>query len=120
MTRIASDRTSPKAAREFVHEALRPWPLPEDLVQRVLLATSELVTNAIEHGRGDPVLVVEVSARAVALQVRDEASKSPTMRPPSRSALGGRGLLIVEALSNRWGHSSDDAGKWVWAEFARA
>lgn len=42
------------------------------------------------------------------------------MKGPSDDLLGGRGLRLVDALSDKWGVATDDvsSGKRVWASFA--
>jgi anti-sigma regulatory factor (Ser/Thr protein kinase) len=77
------------------------------------LAMSEMVTNSILHGsagRADEVeVVVDVDARRVRIEVADNGL------PPSHST-AGRGLHLVDALTDRWGVELAD-GTRVWAEF---
>jgi anti-sigma regulatory factor (Ser/Thr protein kinase) len=87
------------------------------------LAMSEMVTNSILHGaadsREDVEVVVDVDARRVRLEVADNGRGfDPTGRtglPPAHST-AGRGLHLVDALSDRWGVELAD-GTRVWAEF---
>jgi anti-sigma regulatory factor (Ser/Thr protein kinase) len=117
VTQLSSTTRTPREARAFVEESLRAWGLPESLVADVLLATSELVTNAVQHAGAEPVVELRAGDRRLVLRVRDHTTRTPTRKPLTRSAPGGRGLVMVEALSSRWGHTLDEQGKWVWAEF---
>ncbi|WP_139190508.1 ATP-binding protein [Actinokineospora iranica] len=119
-TRLPRSTRAAGQAREFAGSALRSWGVPEDLVCDVVLATSELVTNAVEHGAGRITVALSVSADRVLLRVRDETSDAPVRRPSHLLSERSRGLTIVAALSRAWGHQPDPEGKWVWAEFALA
>ncbi|MET0728164.1 MAG: ATP-binding protein [Acidimicrobiales bacterium] len=85
----------------------------------ILLVASELITNAVRHGAGEVELRVVVDEDIVRLEVLDDGHikvRAPK-RTPSPSALGGRGLLLVRAMSKRWGSGFDPAGRTlVWAE----
>jgi hypothetical protein len=89
-------------------------------VDDVLLATSELVTNAILHGGGTVVVTVWPGRDGLRVQVADDGGTSPQ---PNRDHPGdeesGRGLFIVDALTARWGviPKTDGPGKTVWVEF---
>ena len=87
------------------------------------LAMSEMVTNSILHGsagRADEVeVVVDVDPRRVRIEVADNGRgfdpAGRTDLPPSHST-AGRGLHLVDALTDRWGVELGD-GTRVWAEF---
>jgi DNA-binding NarL/FixJ family response regulator len=101
-TRLDRDRSSPRAARHFVTEALRSWQL-DGLADTVTLLVSELVTNAVVHADSD----VEVLVRLTADAAVDDTS--------------GRGLALVEAMARRWGvDRRPGGGKTVWFEVERA
>ena len=106
---------APLRARRFVQAALLDRVRPDVCDTAVLLA-SELVTNAVLHGRSP--LSVEVSAGpgVVRVAVGDENSRLPVARPGVPGALDGRGLLIVGALASAWGVEVRPLGKAVWFE----
>lgn len=104
-------------SRRFVADALGSQGAP--VSDAVLLVTSELVTNAVRHGRGDVELRLEVDDGQVRIEVVDDGHAEvplPGEEPPGM-ALGGRGLRIVNQASRRWGSGFDPAGRTlVWAE----
>jgi anti-sigma regulatory factor (Ser/Thr protein kinase) len=85
-------------------------------VDRVLLCVSELVSNAIEHGRSPRHLQLVVTGRNVRIEVRDADPRRPAPQTVSALSLRGRGLQIVATASDRWGVESHSEGKIVWFE----
>jgi anti-sigma regulatory factor (Ser/Thr protein kinase) len=84
------------------------------------LVVSELVTNGVPASRAmeqDAVRMWLVSdLRQVVVFVWDASPLPPARADPGADAESGRGLLLVEALSERWGHFGyDGGGKVVWA-----
>jgi anti-sigma regulatory factor (Ser/Thr protein kinase) len=86
------------------------------LVDRVVLVTSELVTNAILHARTDVGLDVSVEESSIVLEVTDSSPVPiPPPRVPDPEDTSGRGLFLVDVLSDAWGvRSADGGGKTVW------
>jgi two-component sensor histidine kinase len=84
------------------------------------LVLSELVTNAILHARTPLVVRVRRQAGGLRLEVIDSSSAEPRRRHHSKAATTGRGLDVVEALSQSWGTEPRGEGKLVWAEIAPA
>ncbi len=85
-----------------------------------VLVLSELLSNAVLHAR--PLAEAEVrvawllSPPTLEVVVRDGGSATrPRAGRPSLSAIGGRGLAIVEHLSSSWGVRADELGTEVWA-----
>ena len=119
--RLGADTSAAGKARGFVRATLRPWGVPEDQLADVLLAVSELVSNAVQHGDGDPSLQLRLEGRGrLHVRVRDAAPREPTLRDQDPSSERGRGLLIVNSVADEWGKSVDASGKWVWAVFVLA
>ncbi len=104
---------SAHAARRFVARALASWGL-EDAESHLELLTSELVTNAVCHARTPYHLVVACEGPRVRVEVRDGSAARPTARRARPDADAGRGLMIVDALADRWGIEEDGPGKSVW------
>lgn len=89
------------------------------------LLVSELVTNGVRASRAmgqDAVRVWLVSdLRQVVIFVWDASPVPPARADPGPDAESGRGLLLVEALSERWGHFGyDSGGKVIWAACTKA
>jgi anti-anti-sigma factor len=103
------------AAREFV---LDHWPDGDPEVRdAVVLMVSELSSNAVRHAASDFDVTVSFPAPGeVRIGVSDRDSGRPTPCAPSLNDLHGRGLQIVELLSDAWGvePASDGPGKTVW------
>jgi anti-sigma regulatory factor (Ser/Thr protein kinase) len=88
-----------------------------------VLVVSELLSNAIRHARPLPGASVQVAWAldddAIEVAVSDGGALTrPILTQATVSALGGRGLSIVEYLARTWGVRSDDAGLTVWAVLA--
>ncbi len=93
--------------------------LADDVVADVQIVATELVTNALLHGR-PPVLfglLAAVDGRPLRVEVHDVGPGVPTVRHPGPATPNGRGLLLVDGTSSRWGVTPIGAGKTVWAEF---
>lgn len=110
---------SAASSRYFSAAVLDSWHVDDHATQDVLLAVSELVTNAIEHGSGEVVLeLLNQSGRCLRVQVTDQGQgANPALVPLAPDSPRSRGLAIVAAVSSAWGHDADDAGLCVWAEF---
>ena len=89
--------------------------MQRDVLEVALLLASELVTNAIRHGKGAVQLVVKRLSGRLCVEVSDEGPGRPASRNPDSNHAGGRGLLLVERLASEWGVSpSRGGGKTVW------
>lgn len=99
-------------ARRFVDESLPDTCRADDLT----LLVSELASNAVRHARSPFTVTVGCDAATVRVEVVDESPLVPVPQQPPVEAVTGRGLMIVEALSDRWGVEPTDGGKAVWFE----
>jgi anti-sigma regulatory factor (Ser/Thr protein kinase) len=82
---------------------------------RAQLIVTELVTNAVVHGPGGPVsLALDTGGKGVRGQVADPGPGILKKQLVSRRAVdeGGRGLFLVDALSDGWGLSEDHSRVW--------
>ena len=107
---------APGEARRRITDSLRAWGFTEARwLDAVAIVVSELVTNAVQHGTGDSVPVTMVArGRSVQLSVGDGSAVVPRRRRPDDR--GGRGLMLIDALSVRWYVQDDGAGKCVHVE----
>jgi anti-sigma regulatory factor (Ser/Thr protein kinase) len=101
------------AARHFVAATITD--IDSELRDCVSLMVSELSTNALVHAAGDFEVTVDRSDRDVFVSVRDQGIGQPVLQSPDASDPHGRGLRIVDALSDEWGISAPSGtGKTVW------
>jgi anti-sigma regulatory factor (Ser/Thr protein kinase) len=102
-------------AREAVREAALNLGVGDDERWRAELIVTELVTNAVRHGPGGPVEVAihsggsgfrgEVADPGPGIRRAELVKRRPTEE-------GGRGLFLVDALSDSWGLSDDRSRVW--------
>ncbi|RKE20948.1 PAS domain S-box-containing protein [Streptomyces sp. TLI_171] len=114
--RFPSEPTSVAKARE----AACGWLLErglDELVDTSELLVSELVTNALRHGRGEIRLRL-LRDRTMVCEVWDDAYAQPRQRRAQETDEGGRGLQLVSLLAERWGSRRTPKGKIVWFELA--
>jgi two-component sensor histidine kinase len=103
-----------RRARELVAEACARWNLPE-AVGPASVVLSELVGNVVRHA-GTPMQVTVTLRRPwLHLAVLDGSSADPRPGEAGQRDEGGRGLLLVRELTERWGCVSTGDGKAVWA-----
>jgi anti-sigma regulatory factor (Ser/Thr protein kinase) len=109
------------AVREFVASALSDC----DCSETAVLLASELVTNSVQHSDsrhpGGTITVVVISVvSGMRIEVIDNGGATvPALKTAEDAgdlSEDGRGLQMVEMLSARWGHYSDDAGTVTWFE----
>ena len=116
LLRLAPDASAVGTARRTVAEQLRAAGL-EDVVPDAQLAVSELVANAVIHARTEVTVRVELLPSGARVHVHDEAPGLPSPAALGATAMSGRGLVLVDAVSVRWGVEPDPAGgKTVWFE----
>jgi anti-sigma regulatory factor (Ser/Thr protein kinase) len=108
-----------RRARKFLTDFCRAAQLPPDLCQTAALLVSELVTNAVVHGRTSATVEVHRPADTLRVTVRDDNPALPAVGDaPDFTDEHGRGLLIVSKLARRWGVEASGDGKAVWFELA--
>jgi two-component sensor histidine kinase len=91
--------------------------MPEETVYAARLLVTELVSNAVLHGRGTVLLTVARHQASVRVEVHDESPQQPRIQDGSRLAEHGAGLRLVSAMAGGWGSELlDDGrpGKRVW------
>lgn len=107
-------------ARRFTARTLRSWGVRED-ADAVLLAVSELVTNALVHTQGPVRLDLTQTGDRLRVAVSDSSPRTPVKDSSGDwEATGGRGIMLVEAVSLAWGSVPLSGGKQVWCEIALA
>ncbi|MFJ8149484.1 ATP-binding protein [Streptomyces sp. NPDC096094] len=112
--------SSPKSARDWARghlETLGWTDSARDTVDAVLLTVSELVTNAHVHAHSHAQLAMTWDGHCLHVAVHDSSTTLPTPRPPSGERLGGRGMFLVDALTDDWEARRCPEGKTVIACF---
>lgn len=111
------DRRSVTEARRFASQMLDGT--PHDVREAVELMVSELATNCVRHVRQQFELSIRHTRDEIRVEVSDPGSGTPRMRSPGPSDPTGRGLRIVDMLSDEWGVTpSAPTGKKVWFRVA--
>src|SRR3954451_14785530 len=121
-TALPCDRRSAGQARAWTERWLGFWSIEDDGATTLLV--TELVTNAVAHARRASVLTVAVAVGMIEVGVTENGPSRQTI-PTQREVVvpgvpevlreSGRGLMIVEALSQDWGVvSANGSGKQVW------
>ncbi|MGW9497454.1 ATP-binding protein [Streptomyces prasinus] len=119
-------------ARRHTVDILQRWHFPDEGIEVARLLVSELATNAVQHtrptktsepaahspGLGTIVLMLWPTNGGVILAVSDPDPRPPTPRTSDPSATGGRGLVLIQTMADRWGYTPTQPrpGKIVWAE----
>lgn len=114
---LAAEPKSVALARDFVCAHLAEHRLLH-LVGDVRLVVSELATNAVAHAQTPFTVTLSSANGSVRLAVQDESTLALRRSAPDDMDMSGRGLILVESLSQEWGTSTDAGGfKSVWASF---
>ena len=82
------------------------------------LVVSELATNAIRYGSHPIRLRLVHDAATLICEVSDASHTAPHLRRARTFDEGGRGLLLVAQLTERWGSRHTPDGKTIWAELS--
>jgi anti-sigma regulatory factor (Ser/Thr protein kinase) len=91
---------------------LRYWGLAE-LIDTALILISELVTNALKHGKGEEIgFSISYRYGQVRFEVMDGSPGTPVIRSTGPDEESGRGMLLVSALADSWGTSEDGTRTW--------
>jgi anti-sigma regulatory factor (Ser/Thr protein kinase) len=112
---LASVSSSVPRARHLVRAQLTDWEADEPSEIAELLV-SELVTNTLHHAWGPVRLSLSLQDGTLRCEVQDASSDLPHMRNPLKDDEGGRGLHLLDLLSQRWGSDLTPTGKVIWFE----
>ncbi|WP_329138356.1 ATP-binding protein [Streptomyces sp. NBC_00670] len=96
---------------------LRHWGLGPKLTEDAVLLVSELVGNAVRH-TGARAFGLRMRRRRgrIRVEVRDPSRGLPCLMPVQELDVSGRGLFLVNELSDRWGVDLLPLGKTTWFE----
>ncbi|MGW7378083.1 SpoIIE family protein phosphatase [Streptomyces sp. NPDC054794] len=106
-------------ARHMIRAAVRAWGA-RDRTDEIELVADELITNALMHTEGSAIVTLRVltgTEHRIRVEVEDSSSALPRRREAGESGVSGRGLLLVDRLTDVWGVEARGGGKCVWCEF---
>ncbi|MFH8218190.1 SpoIIE family protein phosphatase [Streptomyces sp. NPDC018057] len=106
-------------ARHMIRATVRSWGARERS-DEIELVADELITNALMHTEGAAVVTLRVLSgtdRRLRVEVEDSSSALPRRREPGEQGVSGRGLLLVDRLTDVWGVEARGGGKCLWSEF---
>ncbi|GIF03566.1 ATP-binding SpoIIE family protein phosphatase [Actinoplanes siamensis] len=114
---VAAEPTGPSRVRQWMSNRLRDWQVPEPVIGAAILCTSELTTNALLHA-GTPAQVhIDLNAERLLVSVADTGTRGSVIRARADAlASRGRGLGLIEELSDSWGTDPTVRGSTVWFE----
>lgn len=105
-----------RQVRRIVSAQLRYWQL-DPLIDQAALGVTELLTNVHRHAQPDKTCTVDIRLLLDRLRVavHDHDPRLPTVKEADPLALCGRGLALIEAVSESWGvRAEGDTGKVIW------
>lgn len=117
---LADDPRAAGVARRFLRATLASWGIDGELAETAELCVSELVTNAVIHAGASSEVRVAHDVGRLTVSVRDHGGpgegEAGSVGHEDPLRVFGRGLVLVEALSDRWGAERDDVGTTSWFE----
>ena len=116
---VAADPSGPSHVRRWMSARLREWAVPEPVISSAVLCTSELTTNALLHAGTPATVDLDLNAERLLVSVADTGTRGSVIR--TRESIGslssrGRGLGLIEELSDSWGTDPSVRGSTVWFE----
>ncbi|MGW2802449.1 ATP-binding protein [Streptomyces sp. NPDC001221] len=114
-----TERDVPLARRKVI-DKVRAWgvPLDDETADVIRLVTSELITNAVVHGKGPVTVALYHRPGRVVIDVLDDNPSAPRTSCAQADDESGRGLALVGRLASRCAWEPSGRGKLVWAEIA--
>ncbi|WP_229071392.1 ATP-binding protein [Actinoplanes sp. DH11] len=104
-----------RQSREVITEACGRWDQPE-LTGNACIVATEMVNNVVAHARTPMTVLLALDGDTMSVAVRDGSAVVPRFTGPvAPTSYGGRGLLLIDSVSSRWGHLALADGKVVWA-----
>ena len=115
---LEDDPRAAGIARRFLRETLAGWDVDDEPIETAQLCLSELVTNAVIHAGATSDLTLTLDDGLLTVAVRDHggaaASTAHVIEDADPLRVFGRGLVLVEALSDSWGSVNDVVGTTSW------
>ena len=117
---LTPETSSVAVARRYVRDLLGNAGISESIAYLAVLATSELVTNAVLHAATRVDVRVEIGRGTLRVEVVDYGDGCPVYSRVASDADQGRGLMVVSRVASRWGVDLESDRKCVWFELPRS
>jgi serine/threonine-protein kinase RsbW len=116
---VARAAESSARLRSLLWTTFACWSCDRERLDDAALVLSELVGNAVRHATGSTMEVrLRRTGDVLRIAVHDRSPAHPAPRDAAADDESGRGMLIIDALSSRWGWEPRADGKVVWADVA--
>lgn len=114
---VPAEPTAPGRVRRWMTAQLAEWAVPDAVIGAAVLCTSELTTNALLHAGTAARVEIDLSAERLLVSVADSGTRGTVTRPNTDALSSrGRGLSLIEQLSDAWGTDPSVRGSTVWFE----
>ncbi|MBF9129037.1 SpoIIE family protein phosphatase [Plantactinospora sp. S1510] len=114
---VPAEPTAPGRVRHWMSAQLTLWAVPEQVVSGAVLCTSELTTNALLHAGTAARVEIDLSPERLLVSVADSGTRGAVTRTRTEKLSSrGRGLGLIEQLSDAWGTDPTVRGSTVWFE----
>ncbi|WP_432958072.1 ATP-binding SpoIIE family protein phosphatase [Micromonospora haikouensis] len=114
---VPAEPTAPSRVRHWMTAQLTDWQVPEAVVGAAVLCTSELTTNALLHAGTAARVEIDLSPERLLVSVADSGTRGTVTRARTDTLSSrGRGLGLIEQLSDAWGTDPTVRGSTVWFE----
>ncbi|MBQ1017155.1 SpoIIE family protein phosphatase [Micromonospora sp. D93] len=114
---VPAEPTAPSRVRHWLTGQLTEWQVPESVIGAAVLCTSELTTNALLHAGTAARVEIDLSAERLLVSVADSGTRGTVTRARTDTLSSrGRGLGLIEELSDAWGTDPSVRGSTVWFE----
>jgi anti-sigma regulatory factor (Ser/Thr protein kinase) len=107
------DPASVGQARHYVHQVV-DGRVPSSTAEVAALMVSELATNCVRHAHTGFSVEVDVGRPRLVVRITDAGPGTPLVRHTRPQTPSGRGLRVVEEMSDEWGVEPAGSGKTVW------
>jgi anti-sigma regulatory factor (Ser/Thr protein kinase) len=114
---LPAEPTAPGRVRHWMSAQLAAWQVPEPVIGAAVLCTSELTTNALLHAGTAARVEIDLSQERLLVSVADTGTRGTvTLTRTDTLSSRGRGLGLIEQLSDAWGTDPTVRGASVWFE----
>ncbi|WP_329109163.1 SpoIIE family protein phosphatase [Micromonospora sp. NBC_01699] len=114
---MPAEPTAPGRVRQWLTAQLTAWQVAESVIGAAVLCTSELTTNALLHAGTAARVEIDLSPERLLVSVADQGTRGTVTRARTDTLSSrGRGLGLIEQLSDAWGTDPTVRGSTVWFE----